>query len=85
MFLVNFTIALASYYVIWLSLVSDYGIFWGCEEIIEFYYRCCDCDRAIPSLGKSIAVFSLPNSKELHQSKSIYVFPCSVQVIVYFY
>ena len=35
MFLVNFTIALASYYVIWLSLVSDYGIFWGCEEITE--------------------------------------------------
>ena len=26
-----------SCYVIWLNLVSDYGIFRGCEEMIEFY------------------------------------------------
>ena len=25
-------------YVIWLSLVLDYDIFRGCEEIIEFYF-----------------------------------------------
>ena len=36
MFLVNFTIALASYYVIWLSLVSDYGIFWGVRRLLSF-------------------------------------------------
>ena len=25
------------YYVIWLNLVSDYGIFRACEEMVEFY------------------------------------------------
>ena len=60
-------------YVIWLSLVSDYSILRGCEEIVEFF-RCCDCDRPIPSFANLSLFFSLSSSKELHQRKSIYVF-----------
>ena len=37
--------------------LSDNGIFWGSEEMIEFLYCCCDLDSAIPSFTNPLLFF----------------------------
>lgn len=79
MFLVNFTIAFVLCHLGKCSLGLWYSR--GVRRFISLLWLW----SRHPKPCKSIAVFSLSSSKELHPSNLIYGFPCSVQVIVYFY
>ena len=85
MFLANFTIALAAYYVIWLSLVSDYGIFWGVRRLLSFFFAVVMV-IALSQAWANLSLFFLCQVLRSFTKVSRFMFfPCSVQVIVYFY